>query len=424
MKVVDVTEFYSIRGGGVRSHLSEKGHISCQLGHDHWVVAPGEKTTLQVVEKDENATGQSRLQYVGGPALPYDPTYHLLWRVDAVHRLVRQERPDVLEIHSPYVAAGSSLSLPRKYFGIRTFVWHADFIDTYLRGALTRRLSPSTVDVVVEPLWAWVRTIANGCDATFAASRWQAEKLTAHGVRGVTYLPFGVDKGRFTPGARNEAVKAEILGPRAGAGGPLLVAIGRFAVEKRWDVVLDAFTALREERRRKGLPAATLAVFGDGPERAAMQAQVAGHDDVLFFGFVKDRNRLASVLASADLLIHGCPYETFGLGIAEAVSCGLPIVVPDEGGAAEQALPGASEIYPTGDATACMQATQRLLGRDRTEVLAYARRAADLVPSVEDHFKHLFSMYEDLSKRRRQSPPRKNRRERSRIDPRRFARIP
>ncbi|WP_394828901.1 glycosyltransferase [Pendulispora albinea] len=411
MKVVDVTEFYSKRGGGVRSHLTAKGHISCQLGHDHWVVAPGEKTTLQVAGEAHTSTGQSRVLHVGGPALPYDPTYHLLWRVDAVHRLVRQERPDVVEIHSPYVAAASCLSLPRKNFGIRTFVWHADFIDTYLRGPLTRRLSTQTVDLVVEPLWAWIRRIADACDATFAASRWQAEKLVAHGVRRVSYLPFGVDKGVFNPDARSESLKRELLGARSG---PLLVAIGRFAVEKRWDVVLDAFFALSQRPNMKGV---TLAIFGDGPERDKLKARVAGRDDVLFFGFDKDRGRLASIMASADLLIHGCPFETFGLGIAEAVSCALPIVVPDEGGAAEQALPGGSEIYPSGDAMACMHACERLLSRDRAEVTDYARRAAERVPSEEDHFRRLYSMYEELSKKEKPS-------ERSRIDSRRRTRIP
>ena len=41
MKVLDVTEFYSERGGGVRSHMALKSHVLCQLGHEHVVVAPG-----------------------------------------------------------------------------------------------------------------------------------------------------------------------------------------------------------------------------------------------------------------------------------------------------------------------------------------------------------------------------------------------
>jgi glycosyltransferase involved in cell wall biosynthesis len=61
-------------------------------------------------------------------------------------------------------------------------------------------------------------------------------------------------------------------------------------------VVLDAFLALRERRN------AVLALFGDGPERAAMEARVKGRDDVRFLGFVRDRDQLAASLASADAL--------------------------------------------------------------------------------------------------------------------------
>jgi alpha-1,6-mannosyltransferase len=391
MKVIDVTEFYSIRGGGVRSHLTEKGHVSCQLGHEHWVVAPGPKNRLIRAAHAESTEGRSYILHVGGPALPYDPTYHLFWRGDAVHRLVREQRPDVLEIHSPYLAAASALTVPRSRFGVRTFVWHADFIDTYLRGSLERRLSARSADRIVEPLWAWVRTIARGCDATFAASRWQADKLRSHGVERVIHLPFGVDKQAFTPERRSDAVRRELLGKRQG---PLLLAIGRFAVEKRWDVVLGAFEALRA-------PGAVLAIFGDGPEAAAMKARMAGRDDVIFFGFERDRGRLAGILASGDALIHGCPFETFGLGIAEAVSAGLPIVVPREGGAYEQAREGASETYETGDARGCAAAVERLLARPSSELRARALAAAAEVPSAESHFRALFDHYQSLLNERR-----------------------
>ncbi|MEO6574303.1 MAG: glycosyltransferase, partial [Polyangiaceae bacterium] len=205
MKVLDVTEFYSQRGGGVRSHLTVKSHFSCQVGHDQLVVAPGGVTreepyaafSVSQSKSGSGSQGSARVLHVGGPALPYDPTYHLLWRLDTVRRAIEEEHPDVLEIHSPYLAAMGALSVPRSSFGIRTFVWHADFIDTYLRGGMERRLPEKVVDAMVEPLWAWVRTIARGCDATFAAAKWQAEKLNAHGVERVVHLPFGVEKEIF-----------------------------------------------------------------------------------------------------------------------------------------------------------------------------------------------------------------------------------
>src|SRR5262249_42325343 len=154
------------------------------------------------------------------------------------------------------------------------------------------------------------------------------EKLRGRGVPRVELAPFGVDKALFAPQARSEEVRREILGARAGA--RILLGIGRFAIEKRWDVVLDAY-----ERARASGVDAVLVLFGDGPERAAMQARVARMPpmvagDVMFRGFDRDRARLAAALASADLLVHGCPYETFGLGLAEAKSAGLPLIAPDE----------------------------------------------------------------------------------------------
>jgi alpha-1,6-mannosyltransferase len=144
-----------------------------------------------------------------------------------------------------------------------------------------------------------------------------------------------------------------------------------------------------------------LVLFGDGPERAAMEARVRGRDDVRFMGFEKDRARLASALASADVLVHGCPYETFGLGVAEAMSCGLPVVVPDEGGASESVDARSGEIYASRDVTACARAIERVLARDRDELRQSALAAATKVRSVNDHFEDLLDAYRDLIARRR-----------------------
>ena len=399
MKIVDVTEFYSERGGGVRSHLTTKTHVLCQLGHDHIVVAPGPRDEDAEVyrAKDSSSSGPfgrpPRVIRIGGPSLPYDPTYHLLGRLDKLRAIVRREKPDVLEVHSPYLAMAGALTVPRSDVGIRTFWWHADFIDTYLRVMLERRTSSRVADVVLAPVWRTVRGLLGACDATFSASQWQTEKLRSHGVERVQHIPFGVEKSVFSPNARSEARRRELVGSDRAT--TLMIGVGRFAVEKRWDVVLDAFA----EVRASGVDA-VLVLFGDGPERAALAAKVAGRDDVRFFGFEKDRAALASALASADVLVHGCPYETFGLGVAEAMSCGLPVVVPDQGGACENVDRSSGEIYASLDAHACAAAIVRLLGRDRDELRASALRAAATIGSVENHFENVLDAYRDLLAKR------------------------
>ncbi len=363
MKVVDVTEFYSERGGGVRSYLESKQHILCQLGHEEIILAPGPPSK-----------STKTLKRVGGPTMPYDATYHLLWRPDKIREETAALRPDILEIHSPYVAALGALVASPKTFGVRTFVWHSDFIDTYERVLSV----PSPLGKMISmPLWSWVRTIGRACAATFCASAWQARKLRQHGVD-AEHLAFGVDKDVFRP--REKKPTGEIV----------LACVGRLAVEKRWDVVLDAFARLPQLRERK----AKLIVYGDGPERARLEKRAG--QNVYFAGFQRDRAAFAEALASADALVHGCPHETFGIAVAEAIACGVPIVVPDEGGAAELARPDFAETYRAEDPSACAAAIERLLARDARALRDAAVRASAAIPSTRQHFERLLARYTEL----------------------------
>ena len=329
----------------------------------------------------------SRLVRFAGPALPYDRTYHLLGRLDKVRTQILHEGTDVLEAHSPYLAAAAIVGSGRSATRIRTAFWHSDHVGSYAQPTLDRWLGLRLAQVATAPLWQGMRALLWPFDAVFAAGRAQANRLRRAGVRDVIHVPFGVDTGTFHPGARREDERARWL---AGAkdGAVLLVGVGRFAVDKRWDVLLDAFAQIRNSRP------AVLVLFGDGPERERLEARAP--PGVRFAGFEQDRAKLARALASADLLAHASPYETFGLGVAEAVACGLPIVVPRSGGAAESADPDSSEVYADLDVSECAAAIERLLCRDPGELRARALDAAARVPSIERHFSTVLDAYGDL----------------------------
>lgn len=351
---------------------------------------------------------------VGGPASPYDPTYHLLLRFDKIAGIVERERPDVLEIHSPYLAALGAMRAKRAHYGVRTFQWHSDFIDTYggvLEGRLSRdlpmlgpRMVSRGVGGVTRPLWGLVRSIARRCDATLVAADWQVAKLTAHGVPRVVRVPFGIERDVFRPDARSYEARRELLALASHDtrrdDATIFVGVGRFAVEKRWDVVIDAFLQLRARAPERDM---ILVLLGDGPERERMVARASGSADIVMPGFIKDRQAHARMLASADVLLHGCPFETFGLSIAEALSCGLPAVVPDEGGASEMHVRGAGERYRALDVDACASAAERLLARIAREpeaVRSAAVKAAERLPDVVEQFEGQIALYRELLERR------------------------
>jgi alpha-1,6-mannosyltransferase len=387
MKIMDVTEFYSERGG-VRGHLDLKGQILRQAGHDHLIVAPGPENAVHELPGGGPAPGSARVVRIAGPTLPYDANYQLLWRIGAVRRIVEREKPDVLEINSPYLAPLALRGLRPSSTGIRTFWWHADFVDSYARAFVGRFTTSRVAERCTLPLWAFVRSIAEACDATFAAGSHQAEKLVRHGVPRVRHLPFGIDKEVFAPNARSEGWRAEIR--RTAGDASIVVAMGRMAVEKEWPILLEGFVRASRSRRM------VLLAFGDGPERARLESMVRDRADVRFMGFERDRDRLATAVASADLFLHGCPCETFGLGVAQAIASGLPVVVPDRGGAAELAHPSFAELFRSSDADSCSEAILRLLARGTMNLRGEAIAQRDRVHGAKEQVTKTVETYAEL----------------------------
>jgi alpha-1,6-mannosyltransferase len=346
---------------------------------------------------------------IAGTALPYDATYHLLTRFDKLGAILRAERPDVVEAHSPYLAAAGVARFGTELARLTTTFWHSNHFDVYVRPVIERAFGEGrargrkVAEAVGAKLHWMVRALLAPFDATFVAGRQQAAMLSAAGVSPVFHVPFGTDVATFRPDARSEDARRALLSGhafgtrRAGRGADgtvLLVGVGRLAFEKRWDVVIDAFARIRERRR------AVLALFGDGPERGRLEARAP--EGVRFLGHEADRGRIAAALASADVLVHGCACETYGLGVLEGVACGLPVVVPDRGGALDGGASGHAERYESLQADACAAAIERVLdalerGGLRERCLDASRR----VPTVEQHVRTVLATYDDLLRPRR-----------------------
>ena len=116
-------------------------------------------------------------------------------------------------------------------------------------------------------------------------------------------------------------------------------------------------------------------------------------------GYTRDRDELATILASADAMLHGSAAETYGLVVAEAICSGLPVIVPNVGGAGDLAGAGHSESYTPGDVKGCTDAILRMLDRSPDELkAACAEVARDGIGTMADHFDQLFELYEGLAR--------------------------
>ena len=103
--------------------------------------------------------------------------------------------------------------------------------------------------------------------------------------------------------------------------------VSRIDPPKRVDLLLDAL-----DRRGAELGDVAFRIFGWGPDLERLRARAAKtHPNVQFAGYI---DNVAAELAKADLLLHTCPVEAFGLAVLEAMEVNLPTLVPDRGGTA------------------------------------------------------------------------------------------
>lgn len=92
--------------------------------------------------------------------------------------------------------------------------------------------------------------------------------------------------------------------------------------------------------------------------------------------------------------------ETSGLIVAEARASGLPLIVRDEGGAADQLVPSAGVTYAAADAGGLVRAIGQLLSGLKAARAVVLRRAGDII-SMDEHFAGLTALYGKLAPLRR-----------------------
>lgn len=118
--------------------------------------------------------------------------------------------------------------------------------------------------------------------------------------------------------------------PRGQAGTVNLLYTGRFTHDKGTDLLLEALACITELPWR-------LRMVGDGPQRDLCRSMIEKYtfgSRVEMIHWI-DPQALQQEYARADIFVHPARWpEPFGRTVAEAMSMGLPVIVPEQGGAA------------------------------------------------------------------------------------------
>lgn len=243
----------------------------------------------------------------------------------AVRRALRDFRPDVVHVASPFLVGARGLH-NAETFDLPTVAIYQTDMPNYVRqhgpGAIGRGASSLT--------WEWVRRLHERADLTLAPSRPTLEELREHRIPRTDLWGRGVDTALFRPEWQDDPETLALKHALAPNGEVLLGYVGRLAPEKE----LHRLAELAQ------LPGTRLVLVGEGPSRNELGARLAeavaassGRPNLppAFLG-PRTGADLARAYATFDVFVHTGTKETFGQTLQEAAAAGLPVVAPAVGG--------------------------------------------------------------------------------------------
>jgi glycosyltransferase involved in cell wall biosynthesis len=271
------------------------------------------------------------------------------------------------------------LGLARLYGQLRPRWLHAHFgYDSYNALALARLwripFRFTTMHIVPHsPTWKLPRTrqrwLARQVDIYWAVSNYVARQLVKLGVAEdkLEVCHLGVDCDTYRPDSDLRARTRRLFGLDDHA---LLVLSASHLRPGKGTEHLPALC----DRLRRRFPNVVVAVAGDGPMRAQIEAGAAALGCGEHLRMLGVREDLPALLAACDLFVF--PTQTtegMGLGVLEAMAAELPVVasnVSDLGEIPDTAI----ALVDRGDIDAFGQACEQLLA-DRSRARALARHA-------------------------------------------------
>lgn len=272
MKIAIATDAWAPQVNGVVRTLEMTVKLLRERGHDVIVISPDQFRTVP-------CPGYGEIRLALAPRF-------------GMRRTLAGFAPDIVHISTEGPIGWSTRRWCMTHDVPFTTAFHTRFPDY---ASVRTGLSPDF-------FWPVMRRFHAPARAVLAATPRLMDELASRGITHSRLWTRGIDTAIFKRGLKPHPILANLPGP-------ILLSVGRVAIEKNLEIFLESKVA------------GTKVVVGDGPALAELKAKFP---EAVFTGALLG-NDLAQAYAAADVFVFPSKTDTFGLVMIEALACGVPV---------------------------------------------------------------------------------------------------
>ena len=313
MRIVHIANFFGPKSGGIKTTLQNLGVEYIKSEHEFIYVVPGKSFTHEKTEFGRCITLPSW-------KIPFSGGYRVISSHRKLKRILGQLAPDRIEVSDRFRLSGIGIWARRRKIPAIVFSHET------LQG-----LVKNYFHISFKPLVRWHNSrLASRFNQVVATTNYAAAEFYEIKATNIVKIPLGVDHSLFNPERYNLELRAKLL---KGAD-LLLVHCGRLSPEKKPERSIEALRVLLDRGYN-----ARLVIVGTGPLHKKLYDS-SRDIPVTFWGYVANKELLASIIASADITLAPGPIETFCLAALESLASGTPVVASNTSAVGEFILAG------------------------------------------------------------------------------------
>ncbi|MGC9120498.1 MAG: glycosyltransferase [Sulfurihydrogenibium sp.] len=309
MKLLDITHFYSERGGGIKTYINNKINFFSHIDDiQHTLVIPGE-------EDDTYYNGKTKVITLKSPQLLFSKNYRLIINPLKLASIIEEEKPNIIEIGSPFIIP-SVVNFLKEKLKFKVFGFFHSDLEKVSDGILKK-------GNLIKPLIRkYVYKTYSNMDLVIAPSNYVKRYLNRVGIYNVKVVNHGVDVDFFL---NVEADKKDKIFYGIEESRTILLYVGRFSPDKNFSELLNIFKLLNFSFPDRF----HFLIVGDGPLKEEIYDKLDSNYTVL--DYISSKEELAKIYKMADVFVSASKNDTFGISLIEAQACGLPVVAYNVG---------------------------------------------------------------------------------------------